>query len=489
MIRIRSAVFVFVIFLLTIPLFAQHIPSLTKLGEIHVLKPVEIESSPFSLGCETLDRELWEPKEVYPFLADLGIKWARLQTGWARCEQEKGNYTWGWLDEAVDGLLDIGIEPWLNVGYGNPLYTEGAARYHPMSNEEAYSAWKKFVVAMTKHYKDRIQYYEIWNEPNLGSFWKPDTPDAEKYAQLVAETAPLIRQNDPDAVIVGGVVSRIPYNYIKAALDAGLANDIDVFSFHPYTTYPETYNEQILALQRLLDSYKPGIKLWQGENGYPSQDNSTGFSGEGPWTEHIQAKTMLRRLLVDCALGVDLTNWFIVIDLHDYPKGSGRVNYKGILRAEPEIGPKVAFKSLQYLTSLVYGDVKPRNGIEYFSKEQLHKDDIEAFRFNDKETANDVFSTCLNTANGPVLAYWLVEKARDERVVDAISLVYEDWQGNGFENPVLVDPMFGEIYDLPKSIETGGSNTWKDAHRVTIWNHLPITDYPLLIMEKSQVMP
>jgi hypothetical protein len=360
--------------------WAQPVPSLKQIGTVQIKKPIEIPKSPFSLGCETLDRELWEPKAVYPFLADLGIKWARLQTGWARCEQQKGKYEWAWLDAAVDGLLDIGILPWFNVGYGNPLYTEDAARYHPMSSEKALQAWKKFVIAMTIHFKDRIDYYEIWNEPNLDVFWKPDEPNPLKYVELVAATAPLIREHDPDAIIIGGVTSRIPFNYIKTALNAGLTTYIDVFSFHPYTTFPETYDEQIIALEKLLESYKPGMQLWQGETGYPSHENSTGFTGEGPWTEKIQAKTMLRRLLIDCGLGLDLTNWFIVIDLHDYPKGTGRINHKGILRAKPDIAPKTAFKSLQYLTSLIYGEITPRNCISYFSKALMDENDIEKFR-------------------------------------------------------------------------------------------------------------
>jgi hypothetical protein len=485
-IKICLCFFIAWLFFISPNVHSQKITSLTRIGSVEIRKPGEIEQSPFGLGCETLDRQLWEPSEVYPFLEDLGVKWARLQTGWARCEQEKGVYTWEWLDEAVDGLIDIGIQPWFNVGYGNPLYTEGAARYHPLSSEQAFEAWKKFVIAMTRHYKDRMTYYEIWNEPNLGGFWRPDDPDPEKYVRLVAETAPLIRANDPDAVIAGGVTSRIPYDFIKACLDAGLADHIEIFSFHPYTTYPETYNDQIRALQDLLDSYKPGIELWQGENGYPSHPNSTGFSGEGPWTEMIQAKTMLRRLLLDCKLGVEMTSWFLVIDLHDYPKGSGRINYKGILRAKPEIAPKPSFKSLQVLTSLVHGEVNPRNSILYSGKEIFVEATIPDFRYGGKKNLCNLASTVLNTANGPVLAYWLEDKASDSRVFDRVSLMLEDWEGNGFKDPVLIDPLQGDIFDIDMMTIPGEGHQRK-ANTVQIFNTIPVSDYPLLIMEKPMM--
>ena len=153
--------------------------SLQQIGKIKIKTPWEIAKSPFGIGCETLDRELWDPKEIYPWMNDLSVKWARLQTGWARVERIKEVYDWKWLDESVDGLIERGFKPFFNVGYGNPNYNDGdgARGYHPLVNVETYSAWKKFVRALTIRYKNKIQYYEIWNEPNLGGFWSPGGRD------------------------------------------------------------------------------------------------------------------------------------------------------------------------------------------------------------------------------------------------------------------------------------------------------------------------
>src|SRR5690606_29561143 len=95
------------------------------------------KSSPFGIGCETLDRKLWDPKEVYPWMDNLSVKWGRLQTGWNRVEAVKGQYDWEWLDESVDGLLERGIQPFFNVGYGNKHYTENERGSHPMLTQEA----------------------------------------------------------------------------------------------------------------------------------------------------------------------------------------------------------------------------------------------------------------------------------------------------------------------------------------------------------------
>jgi hypothetical protein len=67
------------------------------------------------------------------------------------------------------------------------------------------------------------------------------------------------------------------------------------------------------------------ITLWQGECGYPSGDNSGGWQGRGPWGERIQAKWVLRRLLTDFGLGLEVTNAFVLREFEQ----ENRPNTKG----------------------------------------------------------------------------------------------------------------------------------------------------------------
>lgn len=468
------------------PRLSGSIGTFEVIGRIALKKPSALAKSPFGIGCETLDRELWEPEEVYPWMTDLPVKWARLQTGWARVEREKGKYEWDWLDKAVDGLLERGIQPFFNVSYGNPNYTEGGARYHPLANEASVAAWKRFVEAMTVRYRDRISHFEIWNEPNLSGFWQPDDPNPRLYVHLVAETAPIIRRQAPEAVIIGGVVSRLPADYIREMFEAGLADFIDIFSFHPYGTVPEYYVPSVRVLRRLIDRYNPDIPIWQGENGFPSDPESTGFSGAPPWTENIQAKIMLRRLLTDLSVGIEMSLWFLIVDLHDYPKGSGKVNYKGILRVKPEIKPKVAYHVLQNLGSVIFGEVEQRLAVTYAADGSHALDETfrDAVYQGVWPEMKQVYSTSLNTGNGPVVAYWSTLPAQDEKPEGFVHLLYQDWEGKGFRDPVLVNPFSGDISALPEvTREPGVART-----EAQIFERLPLVDYPLLIMERDRVL-
>ena len=64
--------------------------NLPKVGRLNPLPSKAIEASPLSIGFETLDRRQFDPKGTYEHLGKLGVKWARAQTGWSRCETSKG---------------------------------------------------------------------------------------------------------------------------------------------------------------------------------------------------------------------------------------------------------------------------------------------------------------------------------------------------------------------------------------------------------------
>lgn len=209
-----------------------------SIGRLTVKSSREIESSPFSVGLETLDRSMYDPDRVYKPLGELGVKWARLQTGWARTEQSPGVYDFAWLDRVVDSVIKQGVTPWFNLGYGNKLYTPeapdaSAVGWIPIYKEDAQEAWLRYVRALAVQFRDRVKHWEIWNEPNIKNFWKPGEPSPELYVTFVAQTAKVIREQIPQATIIGGALAGMPTEYLKKLLACGLAQHVDKISFHP----------------------------------------------------------------------------------------------------------------------------------------------------------------------------------------------------------------------------------------------------------------
>ena len=150
----------------------------SRIGRLLPSSSQDIADSRLGVGLEKLDRDLYDPAPTYDVLAALGLKWVRLQSGWARTEKQAGAYDFSWLDESVDALLARGMRPWLNLVYGNPVYTPAAAAVFgavgvpPIATQAERDAWDRYVQATVRHFSGRVRDYEIWNEPDGDWCWK-----------------------------------------------------------------------------------------------------------------------------------------------------------------------------------------------------------------------------------------------------------------------------------------------------------------------------
>ena len=163
---------------------------------VFVVEGVSFAVEPrLGVGMECLDRGLWNHVPAMPHLKELGIKRVRLQSGWARTEKEKGRYDFAWLDKIIEDLSSIGVEPWISLSYGNPLYAvpeEGkqdatGQKMFPMRSEAGSAAWRAYVTATVTRYKGRVKTWEIWNEPDCSAFLQVPKGSCweEEYAKLV----------------------------------------------------------------------------------------------------------------------------------------------------------------------------------------------------------------------------------------------------------------------------------------------------------------
>lgn len=445
-----------------------------SMGKVRPRNSKEIAASPLSVGFETLDRRMFDPERVYPHLAQLGVKWARVQTGWGRCEPERGRYDFAWLDAIVDSLLEIGIQPWFNLGYGNRLYTPeaedaSAVGWAPVFSEEARAGWTRFVSAIAQHFAGRVRHWEIWNEPNTGLFWRPRKPEARDYVDLVTITAPLVRRSVPHAVIIGGALAGMPVHYLEACLAAGLAGCVDRISYHPYGPLPEkNYHAQIAGFRKRIAQWRPGIALWQGECGCPSRPSKTsGWALEKmDWNETRQAKWLLRRILSDLCEGVALTSYFHTVDLLRYNWGDGPTDFDqsmGLLRGA-DYSPKPSYYAYQCLCTLFDAETKWERGLDCR---------IEG------AGAADVLASGFVRGNSAVCAYWQPADLFEPFEPHSVSLRLSLPAGCLLDEPVLVDPLSQEVFPLPapKRDSAGG----------IAFASLPLRDYPLIVADRVGV--
>ena len=454
------------------------------LGKIVPKSSKDIVASPLGVGFETLDRKLFEPEPTYAPLGKLGIKWARVQTGWCRCETTKGKYDFEWLDNVVNSLSNVGIQPWFNLTYGNKLYStqavnEFAVGWTPIHTEETRQAWVRFVHALAEHFRDRIRHWEIWNEPNVGYFWKPENPSPAGYMNLIKLTAPEIRRFIPKAVLIGGSMANAEYSYLQGCMELGMGEYIDRVSFHPYRLIPEAnYVNEVKRMRDLLKRYKPSLDLWQGECGCPSTDDGIGALAQYPWNESRQARWLLRRILNDLSLKLEHISWYDAADQTNYsvastgasePGKADRLNF-GLLRV-PGYTPKPSYFAYQNLCALFDSQTETAEVPMQFAGNFAGSKPV--------VSAEEIAQAAFVRVGCPLVAYWYPSNVMKDMSPQSVDITVAVKNDQTLRKPVLVNPLNGEVSKLEGKQSAG---QWK-------FTALPLTDYPMLITDAAVALP
>ena len=343
-------------------------PATLPLGALAARPALFSPPSRWSIGGETLDRGYTNFSSWAPFLGPLGASAVRLQAGWARCEpRANGSYSWAWLDTVVTGALAVGVEPWLQLSFGNSAYEGGGSAEvnSPLpTGAAALAAWDAWVGACVARYAPRLALggrWEIWNEPNIQHI------NASAYADFALRTAATVRAAAPGARLRIGVVAGADAHFAasfaaRVAQVPGGGALFSEFTYHPYSYNPDASYAAVAALRAALDAGGLAhVSLAQGESGAPSVGGGYGALTDYNWTECSQAKWFARRLLGDSARSIPSSAFSIVDLCYSSASGAVSVNHKGLLEADcaaagaPVLRPKAAYAAVQHVFAAVDG--------------------------------------------------------------------------------------------------------------------------------------
>ena len=438
-------------------LFKYSGPGLKQIGWLATKTSKEIKSSYWSVGCETLDRDYADFSKYKDYVGELGVKRGRLQSGWAKCEKQKRIYEFEWLDESVHGLAEQGVEPWICLCYGNPIYgADKRLGAEIFSDDETMDAWLRYVEATVSRYKDVVKEWEIWNQPNTGN-------KSEVYANLLIKTAEVVKKVQPDAKVLALSLSGIPLKWAEEVLEILKKNNklnlIDFIAYHPYINNPDDSYDSVEKLETLKNKYNPNIKLFQAECGCPSQLEYALPLSNYPWTEISQAKWVMRRMAGDRVRDI-ITSIFTIVDLH-YPH---RLQSLGLLRANllNEIMYKrPSYYGVQHIAAFFDGTVKSVGLMEYKSRAYC-KMTIAGFE----------------KTGTPVALVWYNDRIPgDEFKWDLVDITVK---GMKFQDPVYVEVISGKVYKIDKL-------DWENQSEDVRFKNLPVWDSVVMIAERSQV--
>lgn len=198
----------------------------------HLPQPVADADVPLLCINAPLHATTLDIDRALALIADGGFAWVRQSFPWSQIEPSPGEYNWAPWDRIVDavsgrGLRLIAVLERAPAWAGTPPSPADFAR---------------FARLFAARYGDRIDYYQVWHNPNLRDGWgAPPNPAA--YAELLRQAALAIRDADPNArILLGSLAPTVetgPDNlseprFLDGLYTAGAAPYFDIVTVQAY---------------------------------------------------------------------------------------------------------------------------------------------------------------------------------------------------------------------------------------------------------------
>ena len=235
-------------------------------------------------------------------------------------EKEKGVYDFSKYDVEMKHANNLGITV-VGVLFGNnKLYEDD--KLGGIQTETGRKGFADFAAALADHYQDHNVLWEVWNEPNVKTFWrnngKANSPEfAKEYASLVNTVAPAMLKADPKCIVLAGSVSNYwepSYEWTESCFKNGiLKSGIRGWSVHPYgVRTPEEFGVGHQRTRALLKKYGAAdLPILNTERGFAVAKTAEGWSGGSEeWAREYQAWHLVRQYMIDQMYGIPLTVWY-----------------------------------------------------------------------------------------------------------------------------------------------------------------------------------
>ncbi len=210
-----------------------------------------------------------------------GLTWLRQPVSWAEIEPEPGQFNWQSLDRVIGQIYNSPHNfKIIAVLQTTPAWArpDNTTSTTPPSQ---FSDFGNFARTFAARYKQQIDYYQIWHEPNLSPSWGDTFVDAAAYADLLREAALNIRTTDPTSHILTAALAATledgPLNLNELAfldqLYQAKANQwFDIVAIQPYGLWTKpldapdpgqlNFRRAELVRQVMLNHGDAGTPIW-----------------------------------------------------------------------------------------------------------------------------------------------------------------------------------------------------------------------------------
>ncbi|MEO7714796.1 MAG: hypothetical protein ABIY70_01220 [Capsulimonas sp.] len=275
-------------------------------------------------------------------IAALGFQYCRMDVNWDAVQPRQDVWDWSAYDRLYPLLAKYGITPSSLLAYTAHWATTGdpnAAKWQDWAFAPPRAAdYAAFARQTATRYGKYSRYWEIWNEPD-NDFWRGD---ASTYASLFAAASVAIKNAQPNAQVMNGGFSEVPFR-AQFIPDFTHLEQVkpDIFAYHSHGPIDNLRRANI-NIDKAMKQSSWTMPRWLNESGY---------SSSGSNTEYEQAVTLAQKMSYAPALGAYGYFWYDLRNDGDDPLDNEH-NF-GLVRHD--LTPKAAAVAAYTLTNVLGG--------------------------------------------------------------------------------------------------------------------------------------
>jgi len=286
--------------------------------------------------------ENFAPDVIFEDFSELGIDAYRMlvRAGVTWSDVEPENDQWN-FENPDYVIMNSKIPPILVLfehQYASPTppWVTEPSEFQKTLGEDA----KDYLIHVVTRYAPYVKYWELGNEIDHWIAASPENPfisslpdsypldgfTPQEQGKFLAEAAEIIRQYDPDAVIIlpgMGGLSENSFEWLEGVIEGGGTDWFDVINYHFYSSWKK-YLKERQELDKILHEYNIDNKsVWNSETGSTSSLSLTERT-DYPNTEESQAADVFRRIVQAWGAGDELVIWHTYIGSEDVPSNNWR---------------------------------------------------------------------------------------------------------------------------------------------------------------------
>lgn len=266
-------------------------------------------------------------------------------------------YNFSYVDQIYDGLLALGVKPYVELSFMPPDLDSKPDAVKPFfyklraSPPKSYALWDGLIKAFARHLVKRYGidevsswYFEVWNEPDI-AFWN-GTPAQASYFKLYDHTARDLKSVSPRLRVGGPSTSAVAWipDFLKHTHAQHVP--VDFVSTHAYGNVCPDVKKVHRQIEASAYPHLPFIL---------SEFNASAFT-RPDITDSIYMGPYLAKTIRDCAGNVDAMSFWTFSDVFE-EQGVVKTPFYGGYGLIAERGiPKPAFNAFAMLHKL--GDTR-----------------------------------------------------------------------------------------------------------------------------------